>query len=536
MTPRRELLQIQKKIFARSKALIASHSLVPEKGFELYERQYRRRVRDYEDPVSLEELRAKVGEANLIFVGDYHTNKQSQRAFLRLLRWRVADAREGLTIGLEIVRHLHQPAIDAYLKGTISEAEFLKRIEFKEYWYFDLWENFKPIFDFAREHRIPIVAVEKYSSSRVALTKRDQETAKLLCSLFEKDPKTQLMVLMGDLHVSPDHLPRDTQKTFKARGLPYKPLIVYQNCEEIYWKLAEAALEHTVEVVRVRPNEYALMTTPPIIWQQSFLNWLENEEGGIDYEDAKHSFLEILKQVAHFLEIGLPVEADEVEVFACGDFSFLKWLEREESFSKKDFLRIKEQILSSESYCVPQKKIVYLGNLSLNHAGEEAGHYLKFLCSGPETPRDLVDAFYANILHEALGFFGSKIINHKRKCFHHREYQNLIGYWRDNPSSERRFEMEMAVLILQHLKLDEKALEIPPLSYFKMKPKLFLGVTHGLGYILGDKLYYGLLSQKLSKPELRELFYASWYEEREPLRAYRRLLKKLKGVRIPKRA
>lgn len=532
MTPRQELLQIQKKIFARSQSLISSHSLVPEKGFDLYEKQYRRHVKTYQESASLEELREKMHEANIVFVGDYHTNKQSQRAFLRLLRWMVADQVSDLVIGLEIVRHTHQKYIDAYLKNEISESEFLKKIEFKEYWYFDLWENFKPIFDFARENDLPIVAIEKYSSSKVSLAKRDEDTAKLIAQYVEKKPHSKMMVLIGDLHVAPDHLPRETQKNFKLKKISYKPLTIYQNCEEIYWKLAEDALEHRVEVVRVRPREYALMTTPPIIWQQSFLNWLEHEEG-VNYEDAKHSFLEILRQIAHFLDITLPGDAEDVEVFTCGDFSFLKWLEREENFSKKDFLKIKEQILSSESYCIPQKKIVYLGNLSLNHAGEEASHYLKSLCSGPEVPRDLIDAFYANILHEALGFFGSKIINHKRKCFHEREYQNLIGYWRDNPTMERRFETEMAVLILQHLKLDGN--DLPPLRYFKMKPKIFLGVTHGLGYMLGDKLYYGLLAKRINKQEIRDLFYASLQEEREPLRIYRRLLKKLKGVKIPKR-
>ncbi|QQR80978.1 MAG: hypothetical protein IPJ69_02190 [Deltaproteobacteria bacterium] len=419
------------------------------------------------------------------------------------------------------------------MKNEISESDFLKKTQFKEYWYFDLWENFRPIFDFAREHGIPIIAVEKYSSSKVSLSKRDQETSRIICDYFEKKKETKMIVLVGDLHVSPDHLPRETQRLFKARSIPFKPLVVYQNCEEIYWQLAEKALEHKVEVVRLRPNEYALMTTPPIIWQQSFINWLEHEEGEIDYEDAKHSFLEILGQIAQFLGVVVPSESEDVEVFACGDFSFLKWLENEDSFSKKDFLKIKEQILSSESYCIPQKKIVYLGNLSLNHAGEEAAHYLKALCSGPEVPRDFIDVFYSNILHEALGFFGSKIINHKRKCFHEREYQNLIGYWRDNPTAERRFEAEMAVLILQHLKLEGN--DLPPLRYFKMKPKIFLGVTHGLGYMLGDKLYYGLLAKKISKQEIKELFYASLREEREPLRIYRRLLKKLKGVKIPKR-
>ena len=43
-------------------------------------------------------------------------------------------------------------------------------------------------------------------------------------------------------------------------------------------------------------------------------------------------------------------------------------------------------------------------------------------CFSPiKNPEELIDAFYYSAINEALGFLGSKIINHKRKC-NHEEY------------------------------------------------------------------------------------------------------------------
>ena len=313
-------------------------------------------------------------------------------------------------------------------------------------------------------------------------------------------------------------------------------MILYPNSEAIYWQLAADEVEDQVEIGRISDREFCIINTPPIVWQQSYLNWLEHEEGAIDYADAKHSFLELLKQVAEFLGIEAPAAAEEVEVFTCGDLSFLKKLSEDGSFSKREILQIKRQILASESYCIPQKKCVYLANLSLNHASEEAAHYLKAICAGAEFPRDPVDAFYANTLHEALGFFGSKIINHKRKCFHEKEYLGLVNYLKSaKVPRERLKEMETALLVLEHKQLERKGFSVGSRRYFKTRPDLFFGVTHGLGYMLGDRLYYALLAEKVTKEEIRDLFCDPMKGEGEPFEVYKRLLRKVRGVKIPRR-
>lgn len=533
-SPREELLQIQKTIFSKNNEFIRSQTLVQEKGFDSYERRYKKYVRNYSKISSIKELLDEAMKSRIIYLGDYHTNKQSQRMLLRLMKLLIERTRD-FSVGLELVQKRDQGILDSFLQDQITEETFLKKIRFRKYWYFDLWQNFKPIFDFVRYWKIPVHGIEWSLSGDSSLLERDRKNARIISSVLKKNPERKLIVFVGDLHIAPPHLPNQVCSLFPENERP-KDVIIYQNSEAIYWTLAEKELEDKTEILQIDERSFCLINTPPIIAQQSYLNWLEHEEGQIDYVDAKHSFLELLHQIAGFLEITLNQEADEVEVFTCGDLSFLKRLEEDGSFSKTEIRQIKKQILASESYCIPSKKYVYLANLSMNHASEEAAHYLKFLCSGTEESRYLVDAFYANALHETLGFFGSKIINHKRKCFHEKEYEDLVQYLKSAAGTrQRQFELEMALLILEHKKLEKKGMPLRSRKFFKSHPDLFFGVTHGLGYMLGDYLYYSLLDGKTSKEEIKALFFDPMKEEGKPYETYRRLVRKIRGVRIPKR-
>ena len=64
---------------------------------------------------------------------------------------------------------------------------------------------------------------------------------------------------------------------------------------------------------------------------------------------------------------------------------------------------------------------------------------------------------------------------------------------------------------------------------------LFLALTHALGYMLGDRLYYGLVGRAVTKAQVRKLFLDPWAEEGAPVEAYFELLRRLRKVRIPKR-
>lgn len=572
-SPRSELLAIQKKLYRRNKDLIENSILVKEPGFEGYEGAYRRAVAGYERIATQEEMVETVLSADIIYVGDYHTCNQSQRSFLRILKAVIAED-PNFMIGLELIHKRHQKIIDRYLSGRLSQETFLGKIGLKEHWVFDLWENFKPLFDFSCYHGLPVFGIDA-APEGATIRDRDRASAALIAKVIDKNPGRRIFIFIGDLHIAPSHLPKDVTESLKRKGIGVisksvrpelvegratgktrdslfmvrqahherrvlkherRELILFENSEAIYWKLADEGLDDQVEVVLLSDGNFCRMHTPPIICQQSYLNWLEHEEGEIDYADAKASFLELVHGIAAFLRIRLGREKDNVEVFTCGDLSFLKRLRESGKFSRKEIEMIKMQILSSESYYIAKTRFVYLANLSMNHAAEEASHFIKHLCSGEEEPRELVDAFYANILHESLGFFGSKLINHKRKCYHEKDFKELLTFFTTiHVPTDRRIEQETALLVVEYKAYERKGRPLKYTAIFKQKLDLFLAVTHALGYMMGDRLYYGMMQGVISRKAIRKLYFDEWKKPGEPFKAYMELVRILRHVKIPKR-
>ena len=59
---------------------------------------------------------------------------------------------------MEMFQRPFQKTLDEYISGSIDEREFLKKSEYFKRWGFD-YNLYKPILDFARAEKIPVVAL-----------------------------------------------------------------------------------------------------------------------------------------------------------------------------------------------------------------------------------------------------------------------------------------------------------------------------------------------------------------------------------------
>jgi len=91
LSPREELIKIQKQIFRKNQKVIEESILVSEQGFAKYEQNYLKRVQSFRSISDVDELKQALVRADWIYIGDYHTNRQSQRALLRLLKILIAQ-------------------------------------------------------------------------------------------------------------------------------------------------------------------------------------------------------------------------------------------------------------------------------------------------------------------------------------------------------------------------------------------------------------------------------------------------------------
>jgi len=532
--PRQELLKIEKKIFRQNQETIDESVLVSDKDFKKYLANYKRAVRNFTRRSTVEAIHRDISKSRIVLVGDYHTLDQSQRSFVRVLRNYFRDQNKKVIVALEAIQARHQRYLNQFMFDGIKENVFIEKIGFKEHWFFDLWENHLVIFDFLKFHQIQVYGIEAPGYENKSLLERDEYMAEQIVDLADKNPDKKIFVLVGDLHLSPQHLPKQIHKFAKKKELKLPIVTLYQNSAEIYWKLSEKELvDHTL-IVKVADKSYCRMHTPPIIVQQSYLNWLYHEEGIFDWVDAKASFLNLVERISHVIGLKLPEDYETVEVYTCGDLGFMKLLSKEKTFSKKDLKFIRRQIENSESYFLPGPRIAYIANVSIHHAAEEASHYLKSLHSGLEFPRPHKDAFYANVLHEAIGFFGSKLINSKRKCARYKDFISQKKYLeRSGLAAKRHLEYETADLFIKHTKLLKTKQLLHTNKIVNLTSELFLALSHALGYDLGDGLYYGFMDGKINKEFIRDLFTNPFAEEGKPGEIYLQLIKLLKGVKRP---
>lgn len=93
----------------------------------------------------------------VVYVGETHDRYDHHLAQLRVIEALYRDDPD-LAIGLEFFQQPFQPVLDDWVAGRIDEAQLLRDSEYYRRWGFD-YRLYRPILQFAREHRVPLVAL-----------------------------------------------------------------------------------------------------------------------------------------------------------------------------------------------------------------------------------------------------------------------------------------------------------------------------------------------------------------------------------------
>ncbi len=525
-----EMIELQRRIYERQRQIIDKNEAVPSRGFKRYREEYEASTSGYIAESGFGALCDAIAAADVAFVADYHTLALAQRTFVKMLHG-VMHQVDNICLALEFVNRNHQAHVERYVKGKIKERTFLRRIRYQEQWPYDIWPNFKPIFDLAMDQGFPVVAID--SDSSATLPKRDRLAAECIARTAKRFPGATIMVYAGQMHMAPSHLPAAVDQAFIHSGLDApNRVIVYQNVAEIYWQLA-AARREGVEVVQVDEESYCVNNTPPLVQQLSYLHWIQFDEELLEYTELGSTVRTLIRSIGRFLE--LPVEGleSEVRVLLPGDLDMMELLEKG-GLEDEEIAQVMAQVEAEESACIPALDLVYLASLSVNHAAEEAAHYLKSKVSKATTPTDFKDRFYFYVLNEAASFFCSKVINPKRKTDHQGKLRQIAAQARKR-KGRKKPEEKAATFALEHLAWQSGRKPLRFSAKVLKDPRVFNAAVHMLGYILGDRLYYALISGSITKEIIRNLFVAPADGPNEALSTYLDFCEIVAEVKIPRR-
>jgi uncharacterized iron-regulated protein len=525
---RRELIEIQKAIVEELKREIHTSVGRETKEYHQYLQDYNREFKHFRRCSRMQELLESLRHADIVYNGDYHSMPQAQRIPLRILR-RLVHLRPRITLAVEMVRIEHQHHLDRYMTGQIPEGEFLTAIDYDRTWGFP-WEQYCDLFHFARKCGLRVIGINSQPrEGRWTLKKRDQAAARVIAKELLERPERLVYVFDGDLHIAPPHLPAAVEGLLSDFALKPKKVIIYQNNETIYWELARHNLEQETDVVLISDDRFCVMSTPPIIKFQSYLNWIDKTrelaspslrgwQGDVFGDEALYNqMLYLVQIISQFLEIEA-AGLDDFVVHSPADLDLLYRLRADRRLSAREVEAIATHIRANESCFIENGNIIYIANLSINHAAEEAAHFINRVCAGPRRPNlTPAEDFYFRVLSEALGFFGSKIINHKRPCYSMDDFKYLK---KRHParSPDRIRELKTIGRYLAHHKRRERDF-LSSGKPWKLRGPIYglplpihLGVTHTLGYMLGERLFRNMLRGYISKAAIRGLFFVDFSE------------------------
>jgi uncharacterized iron-regulated protein len=227
---------------------------------------------------SFETLVRRAAEARVTYVGDFHTNPESQRTLLRLVRSLGARS-ESVALGTEFVAAGYQDVLDRYLAGKMGDRTFLDRIRYRDLWPYDVWEGMRPVLHHCREAGIPVLALDALQENvedPLDLDARDAFAASRIAAYLVARPDARLVVHFGELHVADDRLPRAVDLEMERLGQSCRRLLVSQNAERIYWRLVAQGRDR-VRVVEVGRRHFCVINTRPHLQQEDYLDWLERD-------------------------------------------------------------------------------------------------------------------------------------------------------------------------------------------------------------------------------------------------------------------
>jgi len=96
-------------------------------------------------------------EADLICIGESHASDLHHRVPLQIIK-AVFVRDERLGVGMETFQRPFQRAIDRYLRGELTEGQFVKTSEYQQRCGFD-WSLYRPVVEFCRGNGIAVAAL-----------------------------------------------------------------------------------------------------------------------------------------------------------------------------------------------------------------------------------------------------------------------------------------------------------------------------------------------------------------------------------------
>jgi hypothetical protein len=507
-----------------------------------YLRDFREAYRSYQRVLASSDVRREIAKAGTVLVGDYHALPNSQRYLAALLRDYEFHQRP-VVLGVETIFSRDQHILDEWFRGEIDEDELCQRIRFELDWGYD-WLPFYELLSAARDHGASIYGLD--CMPREDLRKigaRDRHAADKIAELRRRHSDALILVLFGESHLAPQHLPALVQQRLPAEAM----LTVLQNVDALYWQAAGEARDHVeaVEVRKevrqdVRENVLCVFNATPLEKYENYRlcldRWGRNDNdrsapdlGPTLYNliDGMVRFLGINQYSAHNTTQPRLLVDLMPEVYSRNSDALLRRLLSRKGFTAEHRRSLLRQVRERGSVYLTPINAVYVRQFRMTSSAEDATRFLHQACRGlpnlsngkaiaqhaaPNAapvarPLDKDDAFCTSVVEHALAFFGSRILYPARPAVRDTDLADLFDVTREDLENQTSLPfadaLEALDFLTQRRAHDCAAAPAPAPAFTGHKYEY---VAEQLGYLMGNDLYDAYLEGRLTTAALRKLF------------------------------
>jgi len=394
-------------------------------GRRKYLRDFSEAFRSYECILDSQQLASMVNSADIILIGDYHALPAAQRYAASLLEQRAQPGDRPVILGVESIFSRHQHVVDEWWRREIDEPELRERIRFDADWGYD-WAPFYELLVTARQHADAIYGLD--CMPREDLRKigaRDRHAVDKIDEIRNQHPNAVILVLFGESHFAPRHLPRLLRERMPGQRL----LTVLQNVDALYWS-ASGERQDRVEAVRVKDDVVCVFNSTPLEKYESYrlhlTRWSREDASQPDAAptvynliDSLACFLDINRYSSHntsqpkFLVDLLP------EVYCGSSDGRLRQLLLRAFHDPKKLESMLQKVEVQGSIYLPSINALYVREFQMMYTAEEVARFLHHACRGlplrrnghlPFVTGEAKDRFYARTVENALAHCGSRVL------------------------------------------------------------------------------------------------------------------------------
>jgi uncharacterized iron-regulated protein len=523
-------------------------------GRRKYLKDFSTAYRSYQSVLDPTQVQDAMRSADLVLIGDYHALPACQRFAASLLEQRALAGDRPVVLGVETIFARDQHILDEWWRREIDENELHERMRFQLDWGYE-WDPFYELLVTAREHGEGIYGLD--CMPREDLRKigaRDRHAADKLAEVRQRHPNAVILVVFGESHLAPGHLPLALRETLPQE----RTLTVLQNVDALYWRAAGERHDR-VEAVRVADDVICVFNATPLEKYENYRlcldRWKREDTDAPDLAPTVYNlidglvrFLKIDRYSAHnttqpkFLVDLLP------EVYFRSSDGLLNRLLSRKGVSEEERSAMLHRVEDRGCAYLPQVNAFYMHELQLMYAAEEAARFLHHACRGlparvtarEEAADEPADFFYGRVLENALAYFGSRVVYPARPAVRESDLRDLTDQTREDVERQTGLGFTESMRVLNFLLL-HRVLEVNPKQCEEVRGSLDEGIrssgakfeyiTQQMGYLLGCDLYDGYLDGRVTPGFVRGLFLTHVEEPGAARNLYFDLVHKLRGRR-----